>query len=395
MYIDEICREGSLSRINESEYSQPICTALQVALVDLLRHWGIQPAYVVGHSSGEIAAAYCIGALSRESAWEIAYHRGRLCEKISLMEVQKQGAMLAANLSEQEVHKILKEHPTLKVVVACINSPSNVTLSGQRSGIDALETILAQKDVFVRRLKVEHAYHSPQMKLIAQDYLNSIEHVNSLRPKHGQIRMFSSVTGLEVTPEVLEPAYWVKNLVSPVKFLSAVQILMRHPPREKSFRRGGRSAVDIFLEIGPHSTLKGPLKQILDEYKLDFLYFHMLSRGKSGLVTALGAVSSLFCHGITADILRVNRLDKYRGDTLKVLVDLPVYPWNPIHRFWYEPRISSDYRHRSHPRHDLLGAPALDNNPLEPRWRNFLRLSEAPWIREHKVRISKAHIHHD
>ncbi|KAF7597000.1 hypothetical protein BBP40_011366 [Aspergillus hancockii] len=383
--IEELVRNSDSSRINQSAYSQPICTAVQVALIELLAHLRVRPSAVVGHSSGEIAAAYCLGAVSREAAWQIAYHRGHLCDKLNQMKSHKTGAMMAANLSEQEAQEILDQNPKLRVVVACINSPTSVTLSGDRDDFETLESILAEKEVFARRLKVEHAYHSPQMQLIANEYLRSLSNMQDNGPKHGtSARMFSSVTGAEITADELTPEYWVKNMVSPVKFTAAVQAMV-HSSGGKKIRRGGRSSIDVLLEVGPHSTLKGPLKQILDYEKLDVPYFNLLTRGKGGLTTVLQATGGLFLRGVAVDLFRANRLDQLDAPSLKVLTNLPSYPWMHSHRFWYESRLSYDYRHRSHPRHHLLGAPTADHNTLEPRWRNYLRVSESPWIRDHAV----------
>lgn len=293
--------------------------------------------------------------------------------------------MMAANLLEREAREILEQNPKLRVVVACINSPSSITLSGDRDDFEALEAVLAEKGVFARRLKVEHAYHSPQMEIIAEDYLDSLRNLQPNGVKHGTPpRMFSSVTGSEIATDELTPEYWVKNMVSPVKFTAAVQAMLRFSAG-KRVRRTGRSAVDILLEVGPHSTLKGPLKQILDHEKLEVPYLNLLARGKGGLTTFLQAVGGLFLRGVAVDILRANRLDQFDRHSLKVLTDLPSYPWMHSLRFWYESRLSYDYRHRSHPRHHLVGAPTADHNALEPRWRNYLRVSESPWIREHVV----------
>ncbi|KAH8817121.1 putative polyketide synthase [Xylogone sp. PMI_703] len=383
--IEELDRDATLSNVDQSTYSQPICTAIQVALVDLLFHLNIRPVAVVGHSSGEIAAAYCAGIISRESAWEVSYHRGRLCQKINQIDAHKAGAMLAVNLSEQQAEEILHQNLKLNVVVACVNSPSNVTLSGDREGIKSLERVLEERDVFTRQLRVEHAYHSPHMELISEEYLESIKHIKNKKEAQSAIRMFSSVSGYGITADELNPTYWVKNMVSPVRFSLAVQSMVRSFGNKKILRRNGRSAIDILLEVGPHSTLKGPLKQILDQEKLDVPYYHMLSRGKNSLITVLKAAGDLFTQGIAVNILRANRLDQFRLQSLKVLTDLPAYAWNHNHRFWYESRLSHDYRYRSGPRHHLLGAPTADHNILEPRWRNFLSISDSPWIREHVV----------
>ncbi|KAJ5724992.1 polyketide synthase [Penicillium malachiteum] len=371
--IEELGRNSDSSNINQSAFSQPICTAIQVALVELLAHLQVRPRVVVGHSSGEIAAAYAIGALSREAAWKIAYHRGRLCENMNYMKAHTAGSMMAANLSEQEARDVLDQNPTLRVVVACINSPSSVTLSGDCDDLESLGSILASKSVFARRLKVENAYHSPQMEIIAREYKESLSDIKDLTPKQESSgRMFSSVTASEIKAEDLTADYWVRNMVSPVRFSAGVQAMLRPVGRRV---RGGRAAVDVMIELGPHSTLKGPLKQILDNDEMEVPYFNLLARGKCGLSTTLQAVGGLFLRGVNVDILRANRLDYLDSSALRVLTDLPSYPWMHSHRFWYESRLSHDYRHRAHPRHHLL----------EPRWRNYLRVSDAPWIREHVV----------
>jgi len=128
--IEELLKEEQRSLLSKPEYSQPICTALQVALVDLLASWNIKPALVAGHSSGEIAAAYAKGAIVRESAWEISFHRGVLSGTIP----EGKGAMLAAGLGE-EIKPYLERVTEGKIVVACVNSPMNVTLSGDTAGI--------------------------------------------------------------------------------------------------------------------------------------------------------------------------------------------------------------------------------------------------------------------
>ena len=142
-----------MSRINDAEFSQPLCTALQIGVVSLLRSWGISPAAVVGHSSGEIAAAYATKALSAKAAIIIAYYRGQMSKKKSCS-----GSMLAVGMGREAVTPYLVEG----VVLACENSPDSVTLSGDRGQVKKVaERITERKpEVFVRHLKVGVAYHS-------------------------------------------------------------------------------------------------------------------------------------------------------------------------------------------------------------------------------------------
>lgn len=136
-----------------AEFSQPLCTAIQVALVDLLATWSITPSAVVGHSSGELAAAYAAGVLTSADAIIAAFYRGHVCKT-----AKKTGGMAAIGLGKEDVTGYLAPG----VLVACENSGSSVTLSGD---LDALERVMfdikqQNPDVLVRRLQVEMAYHS-------------------------------------------------------------------------------------------------------------------------------------------------------------------------------------------------------------------------------------------
>jgi zearalenone synthase (highly reducing iterative type I polyketide synthase) len=159
--VEELNANETDSQINRAHLSQPLFTVLQIALVDLLRSWNVIPSSVVGHSSGEIADAYCYGALLRADAWRIAYYRGQVCVS-SLMRDSEHapGALLAVGLSVEAIQEHIHDVQTGTIVVACVNSPASVTISGDTSGIDELQQILSSTGVFCRRLKVDLAYHS-------------------------------------------------------------------------------------------------------------------------------------------------------------------------------------------------------------------------------------------
>ena len=147
--------------VRKAEYSQPLCTALQIALVDLLAAWGIKPSAVVGHSSGEIAASYCAGALTSREAIIVAYYRGYVCK--SLQKASPVGGMAAIGMGKREVSKYLIQG----VRIACENSISSVTLSGDLDILESIMTTIRQQhpDVLVRLLQVEMAYHSRESGL--------------------------------------------------------------------------------------------------------------------------------------------------------------------------------------------------------------------------------------
>lgn len=363
-----------------------MCTALQVALVDLLRSWGIKPSAVAGHSSGEIAAAYAKGSISRDAAWSISYHRGRLSSNIRGMAPNIKGAMLATNLGPQQVQEYLNQVTEGKATVACINSPSSVTLSGDAAAISQLEVMLKDNGHFARRLKVDTAYHSPQMYLIADLYLNAIRDIQTFSSNNQNVKMFSSVTGRLIEDSDLGPSYWISNMVNQVDFLGAVRSLCRHSDSVNA-RRVKYPYVDVLLEIGPHAALAGPIKQILNTEDSKFAevsYMSILERGIAANLTALKAVGRLFQYGYPVDIAKVNNEQTTpRNDGF--LVDIPPFPWNRNNKYWGEPQISKNHRFRKYPRKDLFGAQTIEGLPHEPRWRNMIRLAEIPWVENHKV----------
>jgi acyl transferase domain-containing protein len=201
--------------------------------------------------------------------------------------------------------------------------------------------------------------------------------------------MFSSVTGDIIKAADLGPSYWVDNMTSTVRFSAATQRLLNFSQSTKKRRsRSDNPFVDILLEIGPHSTLEGPLRQIIqnnEAQKSNNPYLSLLSRGRNALKTTLEAVGRMFIKGYLVDLLKVNNIQAGSFDLPAPFPDLPSYPWNHSSRYWHESHISTGHRFRKHPRHDLFGSPARDFNPLEPKWRNFIRKSENPWIQDHKV----------
>lgn len=389
IYTEEIFRDEKSSNINLPAYSQPICTAVQVALVDLLTSWGIKPTAVVGHSSGEIAGAYCKGALSRNDALKIAYYRGKLTAGMKELAPSLNGGMLVAGLGENNIQPHLEKVPSGQVYIACVNSSSNITLSGDMEALVQIKALLDADGVFARKLKVETAYHSPHMKLISDAYLNSIEDIKILTDSDSGVKMFSSVTGDIIDSKQLGPQYWVANMVSKVRFSQAIQSLIDFTPG-KIRRRDIKSFVDIMVEVGPHAALQGPLKHILDVNKKAATdsYVSLLHRGKNAVNTTLDALGRLFISGYPMDILKVNTAELEAGENHAVLTDLPPYRWNRNMRYWFESHLSENYRFRKYPRLDLLGAPTPDFNPLEPRWRNFLSLAQNPWVQDHRVSSS-------
>ncbi|RYP67344.1 hypothetical protein DL771_007288 [Monosporascus sp. 5C6A] len=372
---------GHPERIHSPQMSQPLCTVLQIALVELLREFGVVPDAVVGHSSGEIAAAYTIGALSLESACKIAYHRGRLAQQLAAP-TPKPGSMMSVNIPEADVDAYLdKVSLSADISVACINSPFNVTLSGDEAAIDKIQKFLDKDEIFARKLKTGVAYHSPAMQQISEEYLSCI---GSLEPRvlNASILMVSSVTGQKIPAAAMsQSGYWVDNLVSPVRFADALQYLALAAPKTD-----GLKTISSYIEIGPHGALKRPVRDTLSEVSRDkgFRYLSVLSKFDSHVKTALEVVGQLFVHGYPVSVTAANQ--QHTGVQQRpFIVDAPEYPFNHSQLHWHETRLSRDWRLREAVPRTLLGVSVADWNPLEPRWRKMLRIAEIPWLEDHII----------
>ncbi|ORY55289.1 uncharacterized protein BCR38DRAFT_491200 [Pseudomassariella vexata] len=408
--IAELLKDEHSTNVNEPHISQPTTTAIQVALVDLVvRHYGVTPASVVGHSSGEIAAAYAMGAISREMAWELAYYRGLCAKYLADADAETKGQMLAVGLGFSEVQVYVDRVETGKVVVACINSPVSVTLSGDSGDIMEVQRMLHDDGVFNRLLVVNVAYHSHHMLRCVEKYFELIAHLKPRQPArkpviHPHARgkpvnasdiesespellqdpsgdipvMFSSVSGSAVDWTELGPLYWVSNMVSPVRFSAAMTAMMHRADGKKP---------DMILELGPHATLQSPIQQIFEadpKVKHAPVYFSMLRRNKPATMTALQAIGELWNRGCNVEMAWVvMRNISFRRP--KLITDLPNYPWNHEIAYWHESHLSRANRFQVHGRYDLIGRPTADSVPFQPRWRGFLRVQENPWIEHHQV----------
>ncbi|KAK4163340.1 putative polyketide synthase [Cladorrhinum sp. PSN259] len=379
--IEELNRDETTSRVQQLEYSVSVCAAVQIALTELLRAWGITPTAVTSHSSGEIAAAYAAGALDLESAMAIAYARGGTRSGSSGQSSQK-GGMMAVGLGIKDANKYLSRVTRGKVVVACENSPTSITLSGDVCGLDELEPLLKKDNIFARRLIVDTAWHSHHMEAVAGAYYAAMD--KRVRPAQPQLNyIFSSPsTGGRVddATEIGQPAYWVRSLVGRVQFVDAF--------RNMCFESAGSEpTVDMVIEVGPHAALKGPIQDImaLPEFKgHDISYGSCLVRKQNAVDTMHSLIGELMQKGYPVNLMPIN-FPYGRGEEVKVLPDLPKYPWNHEIRHWIEPRFNKALRNRTAPPHDLLGSLVLGTDLNAPTWRNIIRLNDIPWVRDHVV----------
>ncbi|KAK6353482.1 hypothetical protein TWF696_005444 [Orbilia brochopaga] len=234
----ELMADPTSSRISEATIGQPLCTAVQIALVDLLRHAGVSFAAVVGHSSGEIAAAYAAGFLSAFDAIRVAYYRGYHANVIS-----NSGAMMAVSMSFSDALGFCQSPQfTGRLVVAASNSANSVTLSGDKDAIKEAEAVLKENG-FTRLLRVDKAYHSHHMHPAVAPYLQSLRNCNIQSPSDKpSCAWVSSVTGhqiLATTDPNLYDSYWVDNMLKPVLF-----------PMQSSMRSGIWASLTPWLKLG-------------------------------------------------------------------------------------------------------------------------------------------------
>lgn len=376
--VEELSKDAAASAVGQAHISQPACTAIQLALTDLLRSWGIRPAAVAGHSSGEIAASYAAGILTFDACMTVAYHRGRLIPVLKRKHPELRGAMMAVGGSKEEFSPLLDGLKDGEARIACFNSPSSLTISGDEPAIAEIERAIQEKQVFNRRLQVDVAYHSHHMNLVAKEYHAAIRHVE--QPAPTKVRFHSSLLGRQVDSSELDPSYWVQNLTCPVRFAEAVEDMVK-PAGEH------RTGVNMLIELGPHSALQGPLKQILKAagtHAAKIPYASALVRKRDAVETALELAATLFMKGGSLDFEAIN-FQKPAQKPPVLLTDLPRYPWNYSTEYWHHSRMWEKHRTRSAPRTDMLGTLANYSNDLEPTWRNIVRLDDISWLRHHQI----------
>ncbi|KAF7125782.1 hypothetical protein CNMCM5793_002075 [Aspergillus hiratsukae] len=376
----ELLADKSASRINEASFSQPLCTAVQIILIDLLRAAGVEFDMVVGHSSGEISAAYAAGYVSATDAIRIAYLRG-LHLPLACGKRDQEGAMIAVGTSYADAQEFCNLRRFRgKICVAASNSPTSVTLSGDADAILNAKAVFEEEKKFVRLLKVDKAYHSHHMLACSEAYLNSLRQcgITVGKSANSKCAWISSVYQQDIrdVSVSLSDRYWVQNLVSPVLFSQALKYAL------------GELKYDVAIEIGPHPALKGPATQVIQEATGDVIpYTGLLSRGKAdagAFASGLGYIWS--CTGKRAvDFTAFDRFMNAEADPLHLVKGCPSYPWEHDRAYWHESRISKAFRERSYPPHVLLGTRCPNSSNVEVRWNNYLIPRELPWIPGHKI----------
>jgi acyl transferase domain-containing protein len=348
--LDEMMADESRSRIGDAEIAQPANFALQVGLFELWRSWGMEPDAIIGHSAGEVAAAYAAGGLSLEDAVHVIFHRSRLQHQAT-----GKGKMAAVGLSLAEAERAIEGYQD-RLSVAAINSPRSLTLSGDADALAEVMRGLEEKQVFCRLLQVAVPYHSPHMDPLEAELRQSLAGLN-VQPT--RIPYISTVTGERAAPGAFDAEYWWRNVRYPVYFSDGMNRL-------------AEEGYDLFLELSPHPVLAGTISECL------------LANGKKGttlpslrrqeaerdqMLGSLGALHTLGC--------RVNWGGLYAdGRTVRV----PSYPWQR-ERYWQESEVARQSRlgHRVHP---LLGRRLPSP---QPAWESEIDQTLLRYLGDHQI----------
>lgn len=385
--VDQLCAPPARSRVQDPVVSQPLCTALQIALTELLRSAGITFSAVVSHSSGEVAAAYAAGYLNMSDAVRVSYYRGQHA-KLAKGPGGVPGKMIAVGLSLEQAAALCQDIGVDNICVAANNSGRSCTLSGDADAVDEAQRRLDAQGTFARTLKVDAAYHSPHMLACAEPYLASLRGCKVVvREGPYNCKWYSSVYGpdgrsrsFEMDGQ-LEGQYWVDNMTHPVLFAQAV----RRAITEEHVH-------DLVLEIGPHPALKGPASEVIKSLTgCELPYSGVLLRGQNAVESFADAIGFIWAKFTCSKTLfDFNALQSaFRGSAARtplLLKGLPSYCWDHETPFWHESRRCKAFRTRSAPRHMMLGHGTShgEGNKWEVSWRHIFKLDEMAWLREHR-----------
>lgn len=384
---EELMAPPATSRMADAELSLPLCAAVQVGLTRVLTQAGITFHTVVGHSGGEIGAAYAAGKISEVDAIKIAYYRGIVC-KLAVGSDGKRGGMIAVGFGYEDGLSFCST-PQMegRITVACSNSPKSVTLAGDKDAVIEAKQMLDEQGLFNRLLQVDTGYHSAHMQHCAVPYTAQLTSCNLLAGQgNGETAWVSSVysDNRTITPADdvdLQTTYWTDNLIGRVLFSQALERALND----------GRGSIDLILEVGPHAALKAPtLDTMRAQVGYEVPYAGALDR-KADDVTALGrALGLVWTHlGPTAvDFKGYATAFAGKGarfDNTSPLFDLPTYPWDHKQILFRESRLNYKIRSRTDRPHELIGSRTPDDTDYEPRWRNLLKLEEMPWLRDHRI----------
>ncbi|MFB8007968.1 SDR family NAD(P)-dependent oxidoreductase [Nocardia sp. NPDC056000] len=340
---------------------QPVMFAVLVALTELWRSMGVTPAAVIGHSFGEIAAAYVAGALSLRDAALVVALRGR-----ALLPLAGAGGMLSVGLAEEQVREHLSAYGE-RVVIAGVNSPVSTVISGELTALDELEDRYRADGVRARRIAIEFASHSPHIDVVRDELQAAWAEIS---PRAGSLGFISTVTGELYDTAELDAAYWFRNVREPVRYADAV-------------RRAWDAGHRTFLEISPHPALVAVTSETLDEVDTGAEAFTggTLRRGEGGWERLLESVARVHVSGTD-----VRWAELFAGTGAR-RVALPTYAFERS-RYWLDAPVATGDAGglgQRDARHPLLGAIVAQPDSEALVLTGRLSLRAQPWLAGHVV----------
>lgn len=348
--LAELTADEETSRIAETEISQPLLFALQVALAALWKSRGIEPDALVGHSVGEVAAAHISGALDLATAVKVIFYRG-LC----MSHATGIGGMMAAALTVEQATDLIKPYGDT-VTIAAINSPSSVTLSGEPEKLKELAVRLDQQNIFNRMLDVQFAFHSSQMDPIRNELISALGQLplNQInRP------IYSTVTGNRVEKNEFNGEYWWHNVREKVRFAPAIQNMIK-------------DGYNLFIEVGPHPVLTTSITECAETGKVTII--PSLRRKEDEIRNMLGNLGNLHTLGYPVNWKLIHKQGGH-------FIRLPGYPWQK-QRYWHESETWVN-RRAGKLAHPLLMIKADSANPC---WNTVLDIPYYHYLADHKIR---------
>ncbi|MBF5010960.1 type I polyketide synthase [Burkholderia pseudomultivorans] len=351
--VDAMRTEATAEWLAATENAQPLLFAIQVGMMRVIDAWGVRYDAVIGHSVGEIAAAWVARALSLADAVRVIKIRSR-----AQALTRGSGRMAAVGIGEAAARELIARHGLAQSVeIAGINSPDAVTLAGDLQGLQVLEAALRGSGNFFQMLDLDYAFHSSHMDRIEPIVLAELA---GLRPQQGNGGFVSTVTGGALAGSELDARYWWRNIREPVRFGDGIAHLIGQGTR-------------LFVEVSPHSILRTYVKQGLTATGANGVALPTLKRDHGSAATLQRAILSTVAHGASVDP------ERFAPGTARTA--LPFYPWQRD-RYWMTPTVEGYglvNRCREHP---LLGY-RLHEHAFA--WENQLDPAKLPMLADHVV----------
>ncbi|MCO5231227.1 MAG: SDR family NAD(P)-dependent oxidoreductase [Chitinophagales bacterium] len=356
--LDELLDDNGLQDI---DIIQPALLAVEIALAKWWQSIGLDYKAVIGHSMGEIGAAYLAGAITIDVAAAI------ICTRSQLMKTTSgHGAMAYIALPPSEVAEQFKGREG-EIGIGVNNSPSSCVISGRIDIVDEICNHFEQTGAFVRKVKVDVASHSPQMYPLVDELR---EKITALQPNSTAIDIFSTVYAKEVNGEELDAEYWTKNLSQTVRFSETVQRMIQE-------------GYGYFVEVSPHPTLIQALLENAESVQSEIVAVGSIEREKDNQLILIQQVANYYANGG-----RISWKKFYDLNFEKIL--LPVYPWQRV-RYWVEENTFSTRRVSSLGQVNVSEHPFLSQSITLPKdvemyvWETEISLREYPYLKDHKI----------